>query len=284
MSFHAEGKERTARRSSRPGRPGARGPRVRRPEMCRLVPVRVDRRVAAHQTQTRLPRVARCPTGLADHVLLRRPRPPPQRSSLHRALQEIARLGGGTVESYPEDAADRSVSSSFLHNGTVSMFERHGFERTRRLGKNHWVVTRTVPTEYRAWPMHRAGCVEPLDFPAGPHPVRAGRWHDGSYSGRHGTQGFTHAGGTGNNTASWQAALSVRAPQDSVAGTYTGTVTFGGIARKPGSSYWVLTAVCRLATVGVTGFCRPCPLVTAALLRPRAALISVVRSRDGESD
>lgn len=36
---------------------------------------------------------------------------------------------------------------------------------------------------------------------------------------------FTHAGGTGNNTASWQAALSIRAPQDSVAGTYTGTVT-----------------------------------------------------------
>lgn len=36
---------------------------------------------------------------------------------------------------------------------------------------------------------------------------------------------FTHAGGTGNNTASWQAAPSVRVPLDSVAGTYTGTVT-----------------------------------------------------------
>jgi hypothetical protein len=39
-------------------------------------------------------------------------------------------------ESYPEDVAGRSVSGSFLHNATVSLFERHGFERTRRLGKN----------------------------------------------------------------------------------------------------------------------------------------------------
>jgi GNAT superfamily N-acetyltransferase len=66
-------------------------------------------------------------------------------AALEGALQEIARLRGGTVESYPEDVEGRSVSASFLHNGTVSMFERHGFERTRRLGKHHWVVTRVVP-------------------------------------------------------------------------------------------------------------------------------------------
>jgi hypothetical protein len=60
------------------------------------------------------------------------------------ALHEIARLGGGTVESYPEAIEGRSVSASFLHNGTVSMFERHGFERTRRLGKHHWVVAKVV--------------------------------------------------------------------------------------------------------------------------------------------
>jgi GNAT superfamily N-acetyltransferase len=65
-------------------------------------------------------------------------------AALEGALREIARLGGGTVESYPEDSEGRSVSSSFLHNGTVSMFERHGFERTRRLGKHHWVVTKIV--------------------------------------------------------------------------------------------------------------------------------------------
>ena len=66
-------------------------------------------------------------------------------AALKGALREIARLGGGTVESYPEDAEGRSVSGSFLHNGTVSMFERQGFRRTRRLGKNHWVVTKAVP-------------------------------------------------------------------------------------------------------------------------------------------
>ncbi|MEN3268170.1 MAG: hypothetical protein V7646_5064 [Pseudonocardia sp.] len=27
---------------------------------------------------------------------------------------------------------------SFLHNATVLMLERHGFERTRPLGKHHW--------------------------------------------------------------------------------------------------------------------------------------------------
>jgi GNAT superfamily N-acetyltransferase len=65
-------------------------------------------------------------------------------AALKGALSEIARLGGGTVESYPEDVKGRSVSGSFLHNATVSTFERQGFRRVRRLGKNHWVVTRTV--------------------------------------------------------------------------------------------------------------------------------------------
>lgn len=66
-------------------------------------------------------------------------------AALDGALQEIARLGGGTVEGYPEDAEGRSVSASFLYSGTVTLFESHGFERNRRLGKHHWVVGRTVP-------------------------------------------------------------------------------------------------------------------------------------------
>jgi GNAT superfamily N-acetyltransferase len=64
--------------------------------------------------------------------------------ALAGAIDEIRRLGGGTVESYPEEVDDRSVSGSFLHNGTVAMFEGAGFERTRRLGKHHWVVRRVV--------------------------------------------------------------------------------------------------------------------------------------------
>jgi GNAT superfamily N-acetyltransferase len=71
-------------------------------------------------------------------------------SALEGALQQIALLGGGTVESYPERVDDRSVSASFLHNGTVSMFEQHGFERTRPIGKHHWVVRTVVPG--RDWP------------------------------------------------------------------------------------------------------------------------------------
>jgi GNAT superfamily N-acetyltransferase len=64
--------------------------------------------------------------------------------ALEGALNEIARLGGGTVESYPEDVEGRSVSGSFLYNGAISIFERQGFQRTRRLGKNHWVVTKVI--------------------------------------------------------------------------------------------------------------------------------------------
>jgi GNAT superfamily N-acetyltransferase len=64
--------------------------------------------------------------------------------ALEGALSEIARLGGGTVESYPQDAEGQSTSGSFLYNATISIFERQGFQRTRQLGKNHWVVTKVI--------------------------------------------------------------------------------------------------------------------------------------------
>ena len=65
-------------------------------------------------------------------------------AALKGALHEIALLGGGTVESYPEEVAGRSVSGSFLHNGSISMFEEQGFERLRPIGKHHWVVAKVV--------------------------------------------------------------------------------------------------------------------------------------------
>jgi GNAT superfamily N-acetyltransferase len=65
-------------------------------------------------------------------------------AALQGALAEIGRLGGGIVESYPEDVEGRKTSGSFLHNATLAMFERNGFERTRRLGMHHWVATRVV--------------------------------------------------------------------------------------------------------------------------------------------
>jgi hypothetical protein len=64
--------------------------------------------------------------------------------ALKGALKEIARLGGGMVEAYPEDVEGRKTSSSFLHGGTLQMFEREGFERAGRLGMHHWVVRRKV--------------------------------------------------------------------------------------------------------------------------------------------
>jgi GNAT superfamily N-acetyltransferase len=66
-------------------------------------------------------------------------------AALCGALLEIARRGGGTVESYPEEVVGRSVSAAFLHNGSIAMFEREGFERIRLIGKNHWVVAKLVP-------------------------------------------------------------------------------------------------------------------------------------------
>jgi GNAT superfamily N-acetyltransferase len=65
-------------------------------------------------------------------------------AALRGALEEIGRLGGGTVESYPEDATGRKVSGSFLYNATLAVFESQGFERVRQLGKHHWVVRTAV--------------------------------------------------------------------------------------------------------------------------------------------
>ena len=73
--------------------------------------------------------------------------------ALRGALREISRLGGGAVESYPEGAEGHGVSASFLHNGTLSMFEHEGFKRSRRLGKNHWVVTKIVRKSSRKAPL-----------------------------------------------------------------------------------------------------------------------------------
>jgi ribosomal protein S18 acetylase RimI-like enzyme len=67
-------------------------------------------------------------------------------AALAGAVDQIAALGGGVVESYPEDTADRPrVSASFLHNGTLAMFERQGFSAVRRIGKHRWVVRLVLP-------------------------------------------------------------------------------------------------------------------------------------------
>jgi ribosomal protein S18 acetylase RimI-like enzyme len=65
-------------------------------------------------------------------------------AGLAGALEQISALGGGLVESFPEDTSGRKVSGSFLHNATLALFQAHGFERVRRLGKHRWLVTKTI--------------------------------------------------------------------------------------------------------------------------------------------
>ncbi|QYU69804.1 hypothetical protein J4558_06665 [Leptolyngbya sp. 15MV] len=66
------------------------------------------------------------------------------RAALQGAIEEIAKLGGGLVEGYPEDTAGRKASAAFLFNGALSTFERLGFQRSRQIGKHKWVVSRTI--------------------------------------------------------------------------------------------------------------------------------------------
>ncbi len=65
--------------------------------------------------------------------------------ALREALRYIAEAGGGTVEGYPEDYTCERTSSSFLCSGTLGMFEKSGFEKTRKIAMRRWVVSRKVP-------------------------------------------------------------------------------------------------------------------------------------------
>ncbi|SDE27026.1 N-acetyltransferase [Auraticoccus monumenti] len=62
------------------------------------------------------------------------------------ALDQIARAGGGRVESYPHDLTDQTkkMSSSFLYNGTRRLYERLGFTYDRPKGLRNCVMVRTV--------------------------------------------------------------------------------------------------------------------------------------------
>ncbi|MDO8359736.1 MAG: hypothetical protein Q7T08_06815 [Devosia sp.] len=65
-------------------------------------------------------------------------------AALRGALEQIALLGGGVVEAYPENTSGKRVSPTFLHAGTLAMFEQAGFEKDRQIGKNKWVVGKRV--------------------------------------------------------------------------------------------------------------------------------------------
>lgn len=64
--------------------------------------------------------------------------------ALNGAISIIAKKGGGLVEGYPQDTKGKTVSSSFLYNGTREMFEKAGFSFNRPKGKNHCVMIKRV--------------------------------------------------------------------------------------------------------------------------------------------
>ena len=65
--------------------------------------------------------------------------------ALREAMKEISRLGGGTVEAYPEDYTGERTSNSFLCSGTLGMFEKAGFKKARKIARRRWVVTKKLP-------------------------------------------------------------------------------------------------------------------------------------------
>jgi len=64
--------------------------------------------------------------------------------ALREAIRSIAQLGGGTVEAYPEDYTGERTSCSFLCSGTLGMFEKAGFRKTRKIAMRRWVVSRRI--------------------------------------------------------------------------------------------------------------------------------------------
>jgi GNAT superfamily N-acetyltransferase len=60
------------------------------------------------------------------------------------ALDLIAEAGGGLVEAYPHDTQGQKTSSSYLYNGTRTLFEGVGFSYERAVGKKNCVMRKTV--------------------------------------------------------------------------------------------------------------------------------------------
>jgi hypothetical protein len=65
--------------------------------------------------------------------------------ALRGAVELIAQAGGGLVEGYPHDTGGvRKKNSSFLYNGTRTMYEREGFTYDRPKGQGNCVMVREV--------------------------------------------------------------------------------------------------------------------------------------------
>lgn len=70
------------------------------------------------------------------------------RAALEGSLDLIALAGGGRVEALPEVTAGRTAQGRFLYEMTVELYEEHGFQRVRQIGKHRWIVNRVIdPTD-----------------------------------------------------------------------------------------------------------------------------------------
>ncbi len=71
--------------------------------------------------------------------------------ALRGAVELIAEAGGGLVEGYPHDTGGvRKKNSSFLYNGTRTLYEREGFTYDRPKGLGNCVMVREVAPGTRA--------------------------------------------------------------------------------------------------------------------------------------
>ena len=95
---------------------------------------------------------------MPDDITLERGRPLTDAELLRRAdwirlqtIDLIAQAGGGRVESYPHDLTNQTkkMSSSFLYNGTRTMYEREGFTYDRPKGQGNCVMVREVAPSTR---------------------------------------------------------------------------------------------------------------------------------------
>lgn len=68
------------------------------------------------------------------------------RAGVHAALEAISDAGGGTVEAYPEQIADRPPQrGAYLHTGPEELYAGFGFVRDRQVAKWRWVMRTEVP-------------------------------------------------------------------------------------------------------------------------------------------
>ncbi|MGJ6979408.1 GNAT family N-acetyltransferase [Aestuariimicrobium soli] len=95
------------------------------------------------------------------------------RAAVEGALDLIADEGGGLVEAISEVTHDREVDPRSLVTATVELFERHGFERVRQVGRHAWVVQR------RLEPARAAGRVLDVGIDPSSRVVDAWRGHAG---------------------------------------------------------------------------------------------------------